>query len=65
MPARPPEALAPALPAWEEEGALHEVVRLARGLPYEDFDRAVLPRLLRLTQAQRALALVALTPGPA
>ena len=45
----------PALAEWEEEGALRELVRLAVGLTYEDFDRDVLPRLRRLTPAQRAM----------
>lgn len=45
----------PPLSAWEREGALRELVRIARGLDHEDFRADVMPRLRRLTAGQRAL----------
>ena len=45
----------PPLAEWAEEDALRELLRLAVGLPHEDFDRDVLPRLRRLTADQRAV----------
>ncbi len=43
----------PPLPEWSRAEALQEVLRIARGLDAEDFDRDVLPRLRRLTEDQR------------
>jgi hypothetical protein len=43
----------PPLEDWSRAEALREVLRVARGLDGEDFERDVLPRLRRLTPDQR------------
>ena len=43
----------PPVDAWEEAEALREVLRIARGVRHEDFERDVVPRLRRLSSAQR------------
>ena len=43
----------PPIEDWERQGALGELTRLARDLQHEDAD-AVVGRLGRLTQSQRA-----------
>lgn len=44
----------PPIEDWQEAEALREILRIARGLETEDFDRDVAPRLRRLSAAQRA-----------
>ncbi len=45
----------PPLDRWSRDEALREAARIARRLPFEDYDRDVRPRLRRLTPAQRVL----------
>jgi hypothetical protein len=45
----------PPLDRWSREEALREAIRIARRLPFEDYDRDVRPRLRRLTPAQQVL----------
>jgi hypothetical protein len=45
----------PPLEQWAREEALREVERIARRMPFEDFQRDVRPRLARLTREQLAL----------
>ncbi len=40
---------------WARREALEELARIAVGLPFEDFDLDVRPRLARLTLEQRAI----------
>lgn len=44
--------LTPPLDAWERQGALRELTRVARDLEFDD-SAAVIARLGRLTQSQR------------
>lgn len=44
----------PPVSGWSDEEVPRELVRLARGVGSEDFDRDVAPRLARLTAEQRA-----------
>jgi len=43
------------LEEWAREEALRELARIARRLPFEDFERDVRPRLARLTPGRREL----------
>ena len=45
--------ISPPVDEWERQGALHELTRVARDLEFENPD-AVIARLGRLTQKQRA-----------
>lgn len=47
-----PVQLSPPIDAWERQGALRELTRVARDLEFDDSD-AVIARLGRLTQSQR------------
>jgi hypothetical protein len=44
----------PPIEEWSRRLALLEAARIARRLPFEDFERDVRPRLARLTREQRA-----------
>jgi hypothetical protein len=50
----------PPLDRWAEDEALRKLARLARDLPVVDADRAW-RGMSRLTRAQRAIVLIALT----
>jgi len=52
--------LDPPTDEWSRAEALQEILRIARGLEGEDFERDVLPRLRRLTAEQRRLVAQAL-----
>jgi len=43
----------PPTETWSRAEALREILRIGRGLGYEDFERDVLPRLRRLSVDQR------------
>jgi hypothetical protein len=45
----------PPLEEWAREVAMLEAIRIARRMPFEDFERDVRPRLARLTREQRAI----------
>jgi hypothetical protein len=45
----------PPLEEWEREVALLETIRIARRMPFEEFERDVRPRLARLTREQRGI----------
>jgi len=50
----------PPLDDWSRAEMLREVLRVARGLDQEEFERDVLPRLRRLTDDQRRQVLEAM-----
>jgi hypothetical protein len=45
----------PPLETWAREEAMREALRMAKRLPYADYERDVRPRLNRLTREQRQL----------
>ncbi len=59
----------PPIEDWEQAEALEEILRIARGIGREDFERDVMPRLRRLSRAQRRRVAAAIDdtlrePGP-